>query len=140
MSVKSYQTTNDRFDKGNRARIGYNEDGTPMLIVANDLSPIIKSYSLAFGDSGELSFRIIFNDDSTADFTIDIDRQGALYDALINHLGFVVALSAEVGSMAESGKVRNMLCTAKPFPIQFNATQVEALKSAFAVYKRNYSG
>ena len=122
------------------ARIGYDEDGSPLLIVANDLAPIIISYSLAFGEQGELSFRIIFQDDSTADFTVNIDRQGALYKALIEHAGFTVALSTEVGSMQESGKVKNMRCCAKPFPIKFNATQVEALQSAFNVYKKSYGG
>jgi hypothetical protein len=139
MSINQYQTTDDRFDKGNRARIGYDQDGTPLLVVANDLSPIIKSYSLAFGDKGELSFRIIFSDDSTSDFSVDIERQGHLYESLIRHMGFVVALSAEVGNMRESGKVKGMRCTAKPFPIHFNATQLDALQSAFTTYKLNYS-
>lgn len=138
MSVTQHQTTNDRFDKGNRARVGYDHDGTPILIIANDLSPIIKSYSLAFGNNGELSYRILFTDDTSADFSVDIERQGHLYSSLLKSMGFIVVLSAEVGNMNESGKVSNMLCSAKPFPIHFNATQLEALQSAFAVYKRTY--
>lgn len=124
-----------QFDKGDRARIGYLPDGRPLLVVAWDTATIVQSYSLAFGLDGEISIRIIFKDNSTSDFSVDIGKQAKLYELLIRHMGFTVAVVPKVGRMTETTHEKGMACIGKPLHIDFTPKQLESLKATFAVYK-----
>ena len=59
---------NGRFDRGNRARIGYMADGRPLLAIMWEIAEAVKGYSLGFTLKGKLSIRAIFKDGSPADF------------------------------------------------------------------------
>lgn len=130
--------TQEKFDKGDRARIGYLPDGRPLLAIAWDIAQIVKSYSLAFTLEGRINVRVTFNDNSFADFSVDVEKQPKLYESLIKHMGFTVAVVTRVGDMAEEGKRRDVRCIGKPFPVDFSPKQLESLKTSFATFKLNH--
>jgi len=138
MGEKPTVKSSGQFDKGDRARIGYMPNGRPLLVVAWDTATIVKSYSLAFGLQGELSIRIIFKDNSTSDFSVAVEQQAELYELLIRHMGFTVAVVPRVGPMEEATHEKGMACIGKPMDIDFTPTQLESLKATFAVYKDNH--